>query len=91
MIDILDTLNEIRDYLDRHADADHYEIGNGPIPNEAMRLMVELDEVIGVLTTAFGLAEKPDPDFDWDKNQLPKDSRARDFMVPDSPLSQDDQ
>jgi hypothetical protein len=49
MMDILETLNEIRAFLDAHADADHYEIGNGLIPNKAMILMFALDEVIGTL------------------------------------------
>jgi hypothetical protein len=58
MIDILGTLKEIRAFLDDHADADHYEIGNGPIPNKAMLLMFTLDEVIGTLKTEFGLEGK---------------------------------
>jgi hypothetical protein len=41
--------------LDDHADADHYEIGNGLIPNKAMVLRFALDEVIGALKTEFGL------------------------------------
>jgi hypothetical protein len=59
MIDILETLNEIRAFLDDHAAADHYEIGNGLIPNKAMLLMFTLDEVIATLKTEFGLKEKP--------------------------------
>ena len=55
MIDILETLNEVRAFLDAHADADHYEIGNGLIPNRALLLMFALDEVIGTLRTEFGL------------------------------------
>jgi len=55
MIDILETLNEIRAFLDDHADADHYEIGNGLIPNKAMLLRFALEEVIGTLKTEFGL------------------------------------
>jgi len=55
MIDILETLNEIRAFLDDHADADHYEIGNGLIPNKAMLLRFALEEVIGMLNTEFGL------------------------------------
>jgi hypothetical protein len=58
MIDILETLNEIRAFLDAHADADQYEIGNGLIPNKAMLLMFALDEVIGTLKTEFGPEEK---------------------------------
>jgi hypothetical protein len=57
MIDIIETLNEIRAFLDDHADADRYEIGNGLIPNKAMLLMFALDEVIGALKTEFGLEE----------------------------------
>jgi hypothetical protein len=58
MIDIRGTLKEIRAFLDDHATAEHYEIGNGLIPNKAMLLMFTLDEVIGTLRTEFGLEEK---------------------------------
>jgi hypothetical protein len=54
MNDTLETLQSIRAYLDERADCDRSGLGQHPVPNEAMRLLVRLDQVIAELKAPRG-------------------------------------